>query len=90
MPAIRQTERFHARSHRLILAAARQVHDLNTLRQRVRRARHRLIDVQSPQGSARHEQRRSISVHAQALSGLTARLHGPLRGRSATRQVSNS
>ena len=87
MPAIRQTGGLDGLPHRLVLAAACQVHDLGALGQRVRRARHRLVDMQGPQGSARHQQRRGVAVHAQALGCLAARQLGPLRIRATARQI---
>ena len=87
VPTVRQTRCLDGGAHGLILAPARQVHDLGTLRKSIGGPGHRLIDVQCTQGTTRDEQRRHIGVHAQTLGSLPARLRRPLRVFAAARQI---
>ena len=89
VPAVRQPGLLNSCANRLVLAAARQVHDLRAFRQRVRRTRHRLVDVQGSQGPARHQQRGRIRVDAETLSRLMARLGSALRIRASAGQLSD-
>ena len=89
VPAVRQSGVLDSCANRLVLATARQVYDLRAFRQRVRRTRHRLVDVQGSQGAARHQQRGRIRVDAEALRRLAARLGSALRIRAAVRKLSD-
>ena len=86
MPAIRAPGSLNSGAYRLVLPAARQVHDLRPLGQSIRGTGHRLVHVQRTQRATRDEERRSVGVHAQALSGLTACLRGTSRILSTARQ----
>ena len=89
VPAIRQASGLNRLAHRLVLTTTGQVNDLRALGQRIRAARHRLVDMERAQRPAGDQQGRSVGVHAQALGSLAPGSTRSPGTRAALRQIGN-